>query len=366
MTVQRVLVLVDFSEGSDLALTRAAQIAASAGAELTLLHATGPPGVVPEAALSAIVDGAKQQLEKACAVANQSGIEGEGRLHPGAPLEAFEATEAELRPDLVVVGARGHSALHRIWLGSVAEAVVRHASAPVLVVRESRGGAAAYHRFLWATDFSPDAEATVQIAQGICEPGAAGHALHVLEPPYEAIAALGSHAIHEIRSRTREGLDRAAQATGTTPHLADGSPDREIPRMAAKLGCDLIAMGAIGARTDGWLQPGGVTARVVRRSPCSVLVGRVAGEPGALHEDLAAARREIGRALDPGDGGTRSLLAAVGEVSRLARDSRALEDELLTTLAEEISARAALLEAEHPAIAEALSRVVRTLSRMGI
>jgi nucleotide-binding universal stress UspA family protein len=38
----------------------------------------------------------------------------------------------------VVVGTRGRRGLARVFLGSVAEAVVRHAAAPVLVVRPRR------------------------------------------------------------------------------------------------------------------------------------------------------------------------------------------------------------------------------------
>jgi nucleotide-binding universal stress UspA family protein len=39
------------------------------------------------------------------------------------------------RSDLVVMTSRGHSGLRRLWLGSVADAVIRESSAPVLLVR---------------------------------------------------------------------------------------------------------------------------------------------------------------------------------------------------------------------------------------
>lgn len=48
-------VLLDFSAGSDAALARAIPIAERAGARMTLLHATGPRGVVPDEAHAAIV-----------------------------------------------------------------------------------------------------------------------------------------------------------------------------------------------------------------------------------------------------------------------------------------------------------------------
>jgi nucleotide-binding universal stress UspA family protein len=42
---------------------------------------------------------------------------------------------SEQKADLIVIGTRGRSGLKRLVLGSVASAVVAHASCPVLVVR---------------------------------------------------------------------------------------------------------------------------------------------------------------------------------------------------------------------------------------
>jgi nucleotide-binding universal stress UspA family protein len=43
-----------------------------------------------------------------------------------------------LRPDLVVLGTRGVSAIQRLWVGSVASAVVRHSTCSVLVARDGQ------------------------------------------------------------------------------------------------------------------------------------------------------------------------------------------------------------------------------------
>jgi nucleotide-binding universal stress UspA family protein len=53
----------------------------------------------------------------------------------GAPADVI-VREAERRgSDLIVLGARGLGMVKRLLLGSVSEAVVRHAARPVLVVR---------------------------------------------------------------------------------------------------------------------------------------------------------------------------------------------------------------------------------------
>ena len=56
----------------------------------------------------------------------------------GPPADALVRATAQVASDLVVVGARGAGALTRLLLGSVSEAVLRHAACPVLIVRRCR------------------------------------------------------------------------------------------------------------------------------------------------------------------------------------------------------------------------------------
>lgn len=57
------------------------------------------------------------------------------RIREGRPQDVIVDTARKIRPGLVVAGTHGRRGLSRVFLGSVAEAVVRHAAAPVLVVR---------------------------------------------------------------------------------------------------------------------------------------------------------------------------------------------------------------------------------------
>jgi len=45
------------------------------------------------------------------------------------------ALAKELQADLIVMGCRGHRGIRRAIEGSISDAVIRHASCPVLVVR---------------------------------------------------------------------------------------------------------------------------------------------------------------------------------------------------------------------------------------
>ena len=53
----------------------------------------------------------------------------------GAPAEVIVEDAERHASDLIVVGARGLGTVERLWLGSISESVLRHASCPVLVVR---------------------------------------------------------------------------------------------------------------------------------------------------------------------------------------------------------------------------------------
>ena len=55
-------------------------------------------------------------------------------LISGKPVDCILEQAALLQPDFIVLGSHGHGALHHLLLGSVAEAVLRKASCPVVIV----------------------------------------------------------------------------------------------------------------------------------------------------------------------------------------------------------------------------------------
>ena len=54
----------------------------------------------------------------------------------GHPYQEITQAAQELKADLIVIATHGYTGLKHILLGSTAERVVRHASCPVLTVRE--------------------------------------------------------------------------------------------------------------------------------------------------------------------------------------------------------------------------------------
>lgn len=55
----------------------------------------------------------------------------------GAPVDTITDYAHSSGADLVIIGSHGRTGLSRLFLGSVAEGVIRNASAPVMVVRQA-------------------------------------------------------------------------------------------------------------------------------------------------------------------------------------------------------------------------------------
>lgn len=137
-----ILVATDFSAAAEAALDHALLLAAKLEAKVYLLHAyllpiVGfPDGVLlPSAEIATrIMTSAQTDLANAVAKRKGSGIAIQPILKQADAREAVLATAEDLGADLVVMGTHGRNGIARALIGSVAEAVVRAASVPVLTV----------------------------------------------------------------------------------------------------------------------------------------------------------------------------------------------------------------------------------------
>jgi nucleotide-binding universal stress UspA family protein len=142
--VKHILVGVDGSKESLEAARFAQGLALQTSAELTYVLAIEPPQMIPVGPLSGyVMTGATQSeadLAKTHAflqslVADQPTLKSSTRVEFGKPAETLCDVASHLGVDLIVVGARGHGAGRRLFLGSTSDRVVHHAPCPVLVVR---------------------------------------------------------------------------------------------------------------------------------------------------------------------------------------------------------------------------------------
>lgn len=157
--IARILVAVDGSDSSHLALLTANRLAHALGASLeiisvipdvpfTVAYAYSDGGYLPpfgddryasdlaansQAVISKAL-GALEQTEPKAVLVNASSVPANGQRIAGAILLAAE----NLHADLIVIGTHGRSGVEELLLGSVAQGVSHRANIPVLLIRPSK------------------------------------------------------------------------------------------------------------------------------------------------------------------------------------------------------------------------------------
>jgi len=144
----RILVPTDFSEPSDAALDYARTLAQKFGASLRLLHVIEPPyesGAFSNEVYLAETPGLYDMLAKKAQAQFASRVVPADRARYGITTEIMTGRSAttiveyaaDQHVDLIVMGTHGRTGLAHLFMGSVAEHVVRKALCPVLTVRQA-------------------------------------------------------------------------------------------------------------------------------------------------------------------------------------------------------------------------------------
>jgi nucleotide-binding universal stress UspA family protein len=145
-TISRVLVPVDFSVHAEKAMHYATTLAERFGGTVELLHVVEDPFVsgawaseaftpnIPEL-LNDLMSDARRRIEALKATIATGGIRIEANVLLGQPAEAIGERAKTGGFDLIVMGTHGRAGLSHVFMGSVAERVVRTAPCPVLTVR---------------------------------------------------------------------------------------------------------------------------------------------------------------------------------------------------------------------------------------
>ncbi|MAW60854.1 MAG: universal stress protein UspA [Planctomycetes bacterium] len=142
MKFSHILLTTDLSDESLRAFAPAADLARESGAKLTLLHVVQDVQVAPHGAPLAppvsapdvgnLVDAARHRLDEQKALLG-SGLNVECAVTASPDIAERVASYAkEHGCDLIALSTHGRSGFRRFVLGSVAEAILRHAHVPVM------------------------------------------------------------------------------------------------------------------------------------------------------------------------------------------------------------------------------------------
>ncbi|MBR1579429.1 MAG: universal stress protein [Selenomonadaceae bacterium] len=137
--IKRILVPVDGSPGSDLAVAQAINIASSCDAKIFFLYVANINQLAINAYLSdailAAVKKAGQVILERAENMMPGNIEHETYSETGSPAVTILDFEKRLDIDLIVMGSRGLGLIKGVLLGSVSQYVIEQSTCPVLVVK---------------------------------------------------------------------------------------------------------------------------------------------------------------------------------------------------------------------------------------
>ena len=144
--VRRILLPTDFSGCANYALPYAAAIARAVDATVICVNVvepivpavgyTGMAEAMPIAEMSEqMEDSAERELPDVMRCEDLRGLRVEEVIGHGDAAAEIVRVADEQEVDLIVISSHGRTGLGRIIFGSTAEAVVRHARCPVLVVK---------------------------------------------------------------------------------------------------------------------------------------------------------------------------------------------------------------------------------------
>lgn len=296
MPPDAVLVPLDGSALAEEALPVAVNLAQRGQAVLHLVAVQVPSAAAPLFRISKTTtrrdQGIRRSLQQYLASTAESlsaahGLRVVWAIQRGQPAVEVDAYARAHRVGLVVMTTHGRGGLSRLWLGSVADQLLRRTAAPVLLLRPGRGaGFGGAQRILVGLDGSEQAEEMLEsaIALGAITAQASYLLTLVIEPPLavslptEAPLYIQPDWPEPQRGAAERYLRSLARRLGeqglevrTCVRIGDDVA-RQLVALAQETQSTLIALAAHGARGVERLLLGSVTDKVIRSAEQPVFV----------------------------------------------------------------------------------------------
>jgi nucleotide-binding universal stress UspA family protein len=307
--IRRLLVPLDGSALAERALPYALHLASACGARLTLLQCEAllATGKIPDFDVNAFGQRLRES-EAVGALAASGRIEIEAVAHEvylDKVAEGICDVARDHGTDLIVMSTHGRGGLGRALFGSVADQVLRHAPAPVLLVPDAcdrRWVPGRPFRMLVPLDGSLHSERALRTAQELAEalrpelllvrtieePTPASYRFDLLGEPIQVPE--GEDDLNEARLYLETVADRQGTAFAAIDLLARlGSAAHVIADVSRDEAIDLIVMATHGRTGLGRLAMGSVATKVLHLAHTPILLVRP--------EVLSAATVEVNRTV---------------------------------------------------------------------
>lgn len=279
---RRIVVGVDGSAHGWAALTWAAECASVDDHPLHIIHAFSPD--IPMLGFgttdtSSILEEGRRLLATATARAHaiDSNLTITTSLPPGYASRSL--INASHDASLVVLGAIGHGLLSRATIGAVAQQVAAYASSPVVIVGHEGHTETSHHRVVVGVDGSPHSRAALHAAfDHASMTGSelvvvhAWEATGIEDPTLQTDSSWPAYE-RDLEQRTNTEIAHfSAQhpAVKVSHEVVRDSPISAITRAAED--ADLVVIGARGTGGFPGLHLGSVSARLLGRTDCPLVI----------------------------------------------------------------------------------------------
>jgi len=289
----RILIALDVTDQNTEIVKEAASRPWPAGTVFFLLHVLDPfPFTKAPISLQRAKEAAAAELKKASLGLVEAGWKTETDVILGMPRRLVSQIAESWKADLVMLGSNEAGALMRLFLGSTARSVLRHAPCSVEIVRpsaqEKEAGKPREMRILVATDGSEYSAAAIQsVANRPWPKGSTAKVISIPEPfmplgefPYLELKEIEDQNAAALKDAKRyaetgaEVLSKAGLTAAAETPLPRDSDAREIVQVAELWQAQLVVLGSHGLRGFDRLTMGSVSEHVALHAPCSVEVIR--------------------------------------------------------------------------------------------
>lgn len=293
-----ILVSLDGSSFAETALQMGLALSRLTGADVHLATVHEPvPSFSYDEWESAAWDWSSEYIQRVKDAAKPlAGGKVGGWVGSGRVTECLQLRADQVGADLVVMATHGRGALTRAWLGSTADAFVRRADQPVLLVRPPEAGHppldadVRFKRILVPLDGSALSESEIELAAGVAGMFEAELILaRVVSYPVEIASPYLPHTVQmnqaivdEAREVAGRYLDeiadrlRAEDLKVRTVVEVDAQPGHAIAQLARTHEADLVVMATHGRSGLQRALLGSTTDKVIRGVQVPMLVRRPA------------------------------------------------------------------------------------------
>ncbi len=307
---KKLVVAYDFSSYADTALDYALDFAMRQNSEVTVVHVQSPAnhavtGEEDFEAAHKVSQDLSERLEQMADRSRGLGVDTRWLLRAGSPADVLTQTVADLKPDILFLGAYGNDRLDRKVLGSTAEYLLRTLPCPVVTigpkaVKENSDPNGA-ERVICPIDFPEDVDDRLRIIARLAKALRADvelvHAVDVCHEYSRPHSAADTQFEFDllVGRLLREGV--AAQSA-----LLYGAPERVISERAQAVNAHYIMFGLHKDANFSSYFRKSLVAGVIKKAPCAVFTFAQLGEadlqeveryPTGEEFELAVPNREM-------------------------------------------------------------------------